>query len=864
MNQKPFYIIRIQVRTCFVAMLITHWVFGLNNDLANANAQALQQGSHWYAVEELDTGRVTLRGATGSAGIAFNSVTLAPNTEYRIWILQAETLNIGYTDLTTPGNGRRIQIPEIVIGTPGTGDSDLDGLSDDAEKIVGTNPLIADTDEDGILDGSEVLQGLNPLGTSIARTGVVGSVNTRGETRDVDAFNDLVVVADSLEGVMVFNVFNGMIPLVVGQLKTPGSIEAISIGGDSVAVADGDAGLSIVNIADPPNIQLTQQLALGGFVGAVVTDGQLVYAGLDQGVIAVVDLVSGLEIDRLQLQDVSRRIEDLRLYGSELYALQESTLSVLRFKEGQLEFLSGVASPGGRNNANGRMRLFVGGDVAYVTHRQGYNTVDVSDPLNPVVIRNTTLPQFGWKQVVLNGSGLAFVASSPNEAFDGPHHVALYNVADPTVTDAFITEFETPGVARSVTIYNGIGYVADHQSGLHIVNYLGVDTERQAPEISISLPSVINGEVEAGSRFLVRADVSDDVQVRNVEFYVDGQLIRTDGNFPFETLLPARRQSESSTLNVQARASDTGGVATFSDSILLNVTPDQTPPRLVSITPGSGTVVGTVTGIAAFFTEAIDLATLDEDSFKLTGSGEDAVFGTPDDVQISFRSLTQNAAGSIVNAALSDPLPSDAYLLTANLGVKDNSGNALAELFGSGFIVLGQNDSDQDGVPDNIEADLGLDPFNPDTDGDGIRDGLEDLDSDSIPTQIELFLGFNPAEPDSDGDGITDDLEDRDLDGAPDFLEATSGSGLNLVDSDMDGFDDNVEIRSGTNPVSADSRPVRELLSATVSYHNLKRQGAPLPENFSLSQPVVFENIPQSRFQGPGVVSRPVYFENNL
>jgi hypothetical protein len=42
-------------------------------------------------------------------------------------------------------------------------------------------------------------------------------------------------------------------------------------------------------------------------------------------------------------------------------------------------------------------------------------------------------------------------------------------------------------------------------------------------------------------------------------------------------------------------------------------------------------------------------------------------------------------------------------------------------------------DSDGDGLSDRKEATMSLDPNNPDTDGDGIPDGLDDADGDGVP-----------------------------------------------------------------------------------------------------------------------------------
>ena len=45
-------------------------------------------------------------------------------------------------------------------------------------------------------------------------------------------------------------------------------------------------------------------------------------------------------------------------------------------------------------------------------------------------------------------------------------------------------------------------------------------------------------------------------------------------------------------------------------------------------------------------------------------------------------------------------------------------------------------DSDKDGLPDRKEEALGLDPNNPDTDGDLIPDGLDDADGDGISDRV--------------------------------------------------------------------------------------------------------------------------------
>jgi len=66
-------------------------------------------------------------------------------------------------------------------------------------------------------------------------------------------------------------------------------------------------------------------------------------------------------------------------------------------------------------------------------------------------------------------------------------------------------------------------------------------------------------------------------------------------------------------------------------------------------------------------------------------------------------------------------------------------------------------DSDSDGLNDNIEALLGTDPSNPDTDGDGLLDGEEDANHNGLVDPGET----NPLRRDTDGDGFGDGYELR-------------------------------------------------------------------------------------------------------
>ena len=145
-------------------------------------------------------------------------------------------------------------------------------------------------------------------------------------------------------------------------------------------------------------------------------------------------------------------------------------------------------------------------------------------------------------------------------------------------------------------------------------------------------------------------------------------------------------------------------------------------------------------------------------------------------------------------------------------------------------------DSDDDGLTDGAEIDThATDPNDPDSDNGGVWDGAEvdngtsplapaddnptaqpDTDGDGLIDTLEDLLGSDPSQPDSDGDGIDDRAEvedystdpstpDTDGDGVDDDEEISDGTDPRAADTDGDGLTDGEEAGLGTDPLDRDS-----------------------------------------------------------
>ena len=111
-------------------------------------------------------------------------------------------------------------------------------------------------------------------------------------------------------------------------------------------------------------------------------------------------------------------------------------------------------------------------------------------------------------------------------------------------------------------------------------------------------------------------------------------------------------------------------------------------------------------------------------------------------------------------------------------------------------------DSDNDGLTDLEEKQLGTERYLADTDGDGISDGKEVGNNVSSPRNTDKDKRINALDSDDDNDGLPTIFEtanDTDNDGIPNYLDSDSDNdgisdgeeaGMTSMDSDNDGIDD--------------------------------------------------------------------------
>lgn len=228
-------------------------------------------------------------------------------------------------------------------------------------------------------------------------------------------------------------------------------------------------------------------------------------------------------------------------------------------------------------------------------------------------------------------------------------------------------------------------------------------------------------------------------------------------------------------------------------------------------TDDGGTQDGTellADGTNPVFGNGNDDAAADPDNDGLSNAQE-AILGTdPDDADSDNDGLddgTEVGNDASLDAGDTDPLDSD----SDDDGLTD--GNELLGLDGmpnNGDETDPLNaDSDNDGINDGTEASVTVGAPGGTSDANGVTYAGTDTGSPNFVPDADPSTGTFPSDPDSDNDGLADGVEDANGDGSTSNTIGTTGSSgsgetdPNNADTDGDGLRDGDE-QNGTGPLS--------------------------------------------------------------
>ena len=320
-------------------------------------------------------------------------------------------------------------------------------------------------------------------------------------TQKIFVKGNYIYAAQPEAGLAIIDATDKIHPAQISRHAVTGGATAVTVQDNIALVARGVNGIAVFDVADPAHIKwLGSHSRLGRVVG-ITSNARQALLWNDRNEVITLDIThpalpSIIAAHRDVAPVAAVWLDALNDNGTVITATS-SAVQVMDFSATPPLISNENLDAGQGVNFGGERRLFIGGDIAYVTDWfSGLHLYDISAPARPRLLSSFHTP--GSAKGVVVRDGYAFVA-------DDDHGLNVVDVRDP-VRPMSIATLATNGLAYTPKLVGNLLYLASHRGGFQIIDI----SDAASPKIiaDVDTPGKSWGLEVAGNTLFVADDSS--------------------------------------------------------------------------------------------------------------------------------------------------------------------------------------------------------------------------------------------------------------------------------------------------------------------------------------------------------------------
>lgn len=300
-----------------------------------------------------------------------------------------------------------------------------------------------------------------------------------------------IYVAQPASGLTIIDVTDKLRPVQAGNYDVTGGAITVAVQGNVALMARGIGGIAALNVSDPAHIQWFGSHGRLGRVEGIITNAQQALVWNDRDEIITLDIskpallsITASHRDSAAQECASAasagcagaaaHVAAVWLDDKTVVAATSSAVQIVDFSATPPLFSNENLDVGQGVNFGGERRLFIGGDIAYVTDWfSGLHLYDISNPSRPRLLSSFHTP--GSAKGVVVRDGYAFIA-------DDDHGLQVVDVRDPS-RPTHVAGVATNGLAYTPKLAGDFLYLASHRGGFQIIDVSDVRSPKMVADV---------------------------------------------------------------------------------------------------------------------------------------------------------------------------------------------------------------------------------------------------------------------------------------------------------------------------------------------------------------------------------------------